>query len=136
MNKNVLIAALNLLARREHSAAELLNKLLQRKFEDVQIKEVISYCQEKDYQSDLRYAENLCRTRMNQGYGERRIRYELSQKWVDVSIIDQVLSIDPEVWQEHMQKVIAKKFKNTSPKTLLEKQKIRQFLYTRGFNPQ
>ena len=134
MNKTVFSVALGILARREHSAAELLQKLLARGFDESEITIVLLHCQQQGYQSDLRYAESLCRTRINQGYGPIWVRQELKKKHIAVSIIDEVLDIAPEIWQEAIRNLLLKKFKQIASKNFTERYKKQQFLYRRGFD--
>lgn len=83
--------ALDLLARREHSARELKMKLQRRKHEGAAVDAAIARAQQHGYQSDLRFAQMVARTRSNQGYGPRRIVAELRSHAVASDHVDSAL---------------------------------------------
>lgn len=85
-------AALRLLARREHSAFELRRKLEQRGFTASRITGAISRLQDESYLCDERFAGALTRHRVDQGYGELRIRAELAQHGLERSAVDRALA--------------------------------------------
>ncbi len=74
--------AMNLLARREHSASELRGKLRARDHESALIETVLRQLQEQGLQSDERFAETCTNSLMARGYGSLRVRHELRQKGV------------------------------------------------------
>lgn len=133
MNK-ALHCAVRLLARREHSLAELADKLAQKGHVDAEIQAALATCQQQGLQSDARYADSLCRTRMRQGYGPMRIRQELKAKSVAREHIDAALGIDPHHWLDHAMDVWEKKYAPLGDASFAEKQKQRQFLLYRGFS--
>jgi regulatory protein len=126
--------AVRLLARREHSLAELADKLAQKGHVGEEIQEALATCQRQGLQSDARFAESLCRTRIRQGYGPMRIRQELKAKSVAREHIESVLSIDPQHWLGHARDVWEKKYAPSGDASFAEKQKQRQFLLYRGFS--
>lgn len=132
MNK-ALHCAVRLLARREHGLAELADKLGQKGYIEVEIQEALLTCQQQGLQSDARYADSLCRTRMRQGYGPVRIRQELKAKSVDREHIEAALSMDPHHWLSHARDVWEKKYALSGGASFADKQKQRQFLLYRGF---
>ena len=75
------------LARREHASLELMQWCRVRGYPEQEIHEAIKLCQEKGYQSDLRFAEMWMRHRQEQGYGKLRIQQELHAKGIDHAII-------------------------------------------------
>ncbi|MCH9756837.1 MAG: recombination regulator RecX [Gammaproteobacteria bacterium] len=128
--------AMRLLTRREHSAHQLRNKLKMRDFTEDAIDEVLEACMRLDLQSDVRFAEMFCCSRVNRGYGPVVIRQSLRQEGVSTDIIDDVLEeaeadID---WMEAVARAWQKKFRGTVNVTQLEKQKQRKFLKYRGFS--
>jgi regulatory protein len=139
--------AVRLLARREHSAYELRNKLKQRQILTDSIDEILEICLQRNLQSDLRFAEMLCRSRINRGYGPVVIRQRLQQARVSVEIIKATLdAADCEThWQDAARHVWEKKFQARAEPTyhgaeptchgLSEApiQKQQQFLRYRGF---
>ena len=81
--------AIRMLASREHSRRELLEKLT-RKSSDVPsdcIEQVLDALAEQGLQCDVRYAESLIRSRINRGYGPYYIRQELRSKGVAESVL-------------------------------------------------
>ncbi|QRN04340.1 recombination regulator RecX [Legionella sp. MW5194] len=125
--------ALRLLARREHSAQELVGKLIQKAYSREEAEEALRVCQHRQLQSDARFSEHLCRTRINQGYGPLRIRQELEAQRVSEDIIAQVLAEEEGNWPDHAQAVWLKKFKAQRPASLAELKKQQRFLLYRGF---
>lgn len=74
--------ALRLLARREHSRHELVIKLRQRGFEASVIAPVLDDYEDRDWLSDVRFAEMLVRQRKEAGYGPLKIRADLQHKGI------------------------------------------------------
>lgn len=133
MNK-ALHCAVGLLARREHSFAELADKLAQKGHNEADIQDALATCQRQGLQSDARYADSLCRTRMRQGYGPVRIRQELKTKRVAREHIEEVLCMEPQDWLQHAMDVWKKKYEHSVNASFAEKQKQKQFLLYRGFS--
>lgn len=71
-----------MLARREHSRRELLDKLVLRGFERDEVNPVIDALTEQNWQNDERYAECYVRDRIGKGYGPIRVAYELQQRGI------------------------------------------------------
>ncbi len=86
------IAAMNLLARREHSAKELLTKLTSKFGVIDDIGEVIEKLTDDGLQSDLRFAEAFVRMRKRQGKGVVIIRAELHERGISQQIISSVMA--------------------------------------------
>lgn len=125
--------ALALLARREHSALELQNKLQQKGFEPAAVTQIIETLQTANLQSDQRFAEMYYRSKASQGLGPVRIRNELIAKGVCESIIDEVsdeLAID---WQEIIKQTYEKKYRGSPISDYQDKMKRMNFLQYRGF---
>ncbi|PJD92672.1 MAG: recombination regulator RecX [Legionella sp.] len=129
----VFVAAVALLARREHGYEELAQKLTKKGFASADILVALTECQRLELQSDRRFVEILLRARIRQGYGPERVRNELRQKQVDRALLEQVLADDPVDWTAHALQVLQKKYKSLGPKTYAEQQKQKQFLLYRGF---
>lgn len=123
--------ALNLLARREHSKAELQKKLLAREFLREEVEEVTAALQSENLQSDERFAEAYINMRANRGFGPARISRELQERGVNDNLISEYLSnID---WQAKAKDVWQKKFRSKYPKDFAERAKQMAFLQYRGF---
>ncbi|TVQ27429.1 MAG: regulatory protein RecX [Wenzhouxiangella sp.] len=84
-------AALRLLARREHSHAELTRKLVQKGWPADLVDIEVDALAAAGLQSDQRYAESFARSRAGKAYGPVRIRAELGERGIDRSLIEHAL---------------------------------------------
>ncbi len=81
-------ASLRILARREHSKSELIQKLKQRGFSEQNIDKVISILEQDNFINDERFAELYFRSNFEiKKKSPKKIAYELSKKGVDNSFI-------------------------------------------------
>jgi regulatory protein len=78
-------AALRLLARREHSRRELVDKLVRKGWSNSGTERLLDELADEGLQSESRFAESYIRQRAGRGYGPVRIRAELRQRGVDDS---------------------------------------------------
>ncbi len=129
-----LVGAVRLLSRREHGAHELHHKLAKKGHIDSEIQAALEECQRLGLQSDSRFVENVCRTRIRQGYGPVRIRQELKQLKIDSELIDTALSQGPDEWLSHALQVWQKKYKEPREDAHAKQQQQKQFLLYRGFS--
>ena len=131
--------AVDLLARREHSVRQLTYKLAKRGFEEEAVESAIEACQRLNLQSDLRFTEGTCRSRIARGYGPFMIKQLLEHEGIASDIIEQVFDeINQEVdWVAEASSVWMKKFHSNSrgltAGSNIARQKQRQFLRYRGF---
>ena len=123
--------ALNLLARREHSRAELRRKLMTRGCAETVAEAVLNSLEDAGYLSDERYAEVYVRTRAEKGYGPLRIRAELRERGVAESVIDDCLAAHHGAWSAHLARVYAKRFKRAGD--FAERARQARFFQSRGF---
>lgn len=128
------VAAVRLLARREHGAHELYQKLTQKGHPEIDIQEALAECQRLGLQSDARFVDTICRARIRQGYGPLKIRLELQNKQLDRDLINQALDQDAEHWLMHAKDVRLKKYKEQDDCSFEAIQKQKQFLLYRGFS--
>lgn len=91
-------AAIRLLSRREHSAAELRKKLLAKEWSPEEVDELLPGLQQQGFQSDQRFAESYTRMRSNKGYGPLRIDNELRERGVAESIRRECLRQAEQDW--------------------------------------
>ncbi|MET4694839.1 regulatory protein RecX [Endozoicomonas lisbonensis] len=125
-------AAMDLLARREHSYAELSYKLRKR-FPPERIENALQRLVDEGLQSDERFTEAYVYSRSNKGYGPARIRNELIQKGVSQNLLANYLFDDDEKWFSEASRLKDKKIgeqKKLSPK---DRMKVYRFLAQRGF---
>ena len=124
----------SLLARREHSRKELLNKLSSKGLATQLCIEQLDKFTQQNIQSDRRFAEMLIRSKAHKGYGPNRIRMELSEYGVDSATAKDAfdeLAID---WFELAEKVILKKYADQAPSDWKALQKRQRFMQYRGFD--
>lgn len=128
------LAAMDLLARREHSRSELQQKL-GRRFDDREtIAEVLDGLARDKLQSDSRYAESFARQRVSRGHGPLRLRQEMRQKGIpddEASAALEALEVD---WEQLALEVCRKKFGPGAPADFKDKARRQRFLQYRGFS--
>lgn len=124
---------MDLLARREHSAHELAAKL-DRRFDSELIHDAVSSLQQDGLQCDYRFAEAFIRSRLQKGHGPLKIRNDLSQRRVESSYFDRVVSELSVNWFEQIEQVLEKKYGTTEFNDHSEQQKAARFLASRGFS--
>jgi regulatory protein len=122
--------ALGLLARREHSRAELARKLAAHG-EPEEIATLLDELEARKYLSDERYAEALRHVRSGR-HGSLRLRQELRQKGVSEVIVETEIAQARDGDFAAAQAVWQKKF-GAPPADLKEKAKQMRFLLSRGF---
>lgn len=126
-------AAVDLLARREYSRRELFDRLSRRVDDLNRLDEVMDQLEEVDYLSDRRCATMLARQRLNQGYGVRRIRFDLQQKGIASDLIEQAIDELEADWGEVATDVVLRKYGGRAPRDFKEKAKWMRHLQGRGF---
>lgn len=127
-------SALRLLARREHGAIELCDKLKKRGYTQAEAKDALEACQDLGLQSDTRFAESYTRSRIRQGYGPVKIAQELKTRSIDIEIIQTVLNEEKDNWLQYALHVWQKKARGEQDLSFVEKQKQQRFLLYRGFD--
>jgi regulatory protein len=132
--KRIEIAALRLLARREHSIEELRRKLLSKGYEAELVAAVVEKLTAKRLASDDRFAANLVHHRTRRGQGPVRIRADLRRQGVAESLIDQEFDKAGVDWNRLAGQVRQRKFGATAPRTPGERAKQARFLQYRGFS--
>jgi regulatory protein len=132
--KEVEIAAVRLLARREHSTDELKRKLTARGHPEASVEAVVSKLGEKQWVSNERFTTNYVRYHARRGQGPVRIRAELRQQGITDSQIQQEVSGPGRDWSELAVEVRRRKFGDALPSTATERAKQARFLQYRGFN--
>ena len=104
-------AAMDLLARREHSRYELIQKLARRFGEYPELcEQEIDKLTNEGLQSDRRLAEAYIRARTNRGQGPVKIRMELRTKQVSDEIVSVAFDECGIDWTALAQSVAGKKF--------------------------
>lgn len=126
-------SALGLLARREHSRAELRRKLMARGFESDDVDTELERLQAEGLASDVRFAEHYVRVRTGRGYGPVRIRFELRERGVEEEIIGCALEAPEGGWQRHAERVRRGRFGAQPPGDSTDRARQARFLQFRGF---
>lgn len=126
-------AALNLLARREHSTLELRHKLARRGFDADQIAAVLGELQQRGWQDDGRFAEAYAVNRAERGYGPLRIRIELRERGIADHITERALTELADLWSANLERLHRKRFGAHLPADAAERARRQRFLRQRGF---
>jgi len=129
-------AAMNLLARREHSFHELLQKLSE-KFPDFSKEEILvpalQCLQDENLQSDARFAEAYVRYRSTRGFGPQKIAAELYSRKLEPELLDTALYENGPDWTVACAEVLEKKFRIKANAEEAERMYWQRFLLQRGF---
>jgi regulatory protein len=128
--------AMDLLARREHSEQELRQKLKSRDFDIDDIDAALHALRQDGLLSDERFTESYVNHRFNAGVGPIKIRFELRQKGVAESLVDEFLEPFAGRWDELMQQQRARKYGQSIPADYAQRMKQARFLQNRGFSPE
>ncbi|MDQ2075417.1 regulatory protein RecX [Marinimicrobium sp. ABcell2] len=126
-------SAMNCLARREHSAEELRQKLRRRCDDENLIEQVVAQLRKDKLQCDERYAEAFMTMRIRQGKGPVRIAQELRQKGVSEELLSALLDPSDSLWWDLAREVRERRFGGERPESPKDKAKQMRFLQYRGF---
>ncbi|MDA3922076.1 MAG: regulatory protein RecX [Salinisphaera sp.] len=126
--------AMDFLARREHSRAELETKLRKREHASDDIEYVLDELVDDGLLSNARYAQAIVESKASRGVGPVRIRAEL----VSVGVADQQIEIALDEagvdWMSIARAVRIKRFGPELPPDYPAKAKQMRFLQQRGFD--
>ena len=136
MSQEVRLAAMNLLARREHSQQELHRKLINKGYESVEIKSVLTRLAEEGLLSDERFTEAFINSRLKRGSGPVRIAMELQQRGISDELVKTYLDERDAQWTESALTVRVKRFGPSPPGDFKERARQMRFLQYRGFTLQ
>lgn len=120
-----------LLKYRPRTVQEIKNRLKQKKFSKPVIEKVIGYLEERNLVNDEEFAFIYTRDKLQRGYGERLIRFQLKQLGAHPQIIDTALE---RVKHQINYKEIIKKLVNKLSSRNKKKQVILRYLIQRGFS--
>jgi regulatory protein len=126
--------ALDLLARREHSRAELGRKLARHAEEGDDLDALLDDLEREGLLSNARYAETLAHARAGR-HGSLRLKADLRDKGVPEAEMSEVLDAARAADLEAARTVWTKKF-GEPPKDAAERAKQMRFLAGRGFPPE
>lgn len=127
---------MNLLARREHSFHELLDKLTD-KFPDFSrdaiVRPALERLRDENLQSDSRFASAWVNYRAGRGFGPLKIAAELHPRKLDRELLNRALYLDGPDWEEKCAEALCRKFKVRDKPTREERARWQRFLMQRGF---
>jgi regulatory protein len=124
--------ALRLLARREHTRAELAAKLRTYASPDEELETLLEDLSRRRFLSDERYAESRAHA-LSRKYGAARIAHELRAKGLDKGLAEQMAKAARATEVERAREVWRRKFR-VAPRTREERAKQMRFLQSRGFS--
>jgi regulatory protein len=124
--------ALDLLARREHTRAELQRKLSSHTEDPQELTDLLDGLAQRGWLSDARFAEALVHDKQAK-FGASRLAYELRERGVDESLIADRLAELKDSELERARQVWQSKF-GVSPEDAKARAKQMRFLQSRGFS--
>ncbi len=130
-NKKALKYALNILNRKDYTVFEMVNKLTAKGFNKDIIDNAIAYLKSNNFLNDERYAENFIYFKLKNGYGRKRIEYDLSKKGIEKNIIEQYTN---NIDETHYARLIFETKIKQLKKDKNVKAKMYNFLARRGFD--
>lgn len=133
IEKDIRRAAMNLLARREHSETELFRKLHVKKYPEAETRAVISQLSQEGLLSNRRFIENYIHSRRTKGYGPMRILAELLERGLTEDFIEHHLNMSDNAWFIDAHNVWKKRFKGQQPSDFKTRAQQMRFLHYRGF---
>jgi regulatory protein len=126
-------AALDALARRDHSAAELRGKLLAKGYDPALVEELVARLRAEKLLDDARYLDNFVAYQAGRGQGPNRVRANLRHLGLAAADIDTALAAYPD-WPTQLKRAREKKFGTSPPTNYADRRRQAQFLAYRGFN--
>jgi len=123
------VKAVELLARREHTRAELIEKLSKREHTREAIEIALDELAARNLQSDARFAELYIEQLARKGKGPRFVQRELYKRGVDSSDSAHAMNTTDVEWQEVADRALATRFCAGA-----DYAKMRRFMEQRGFD--
>ena len=124
--------ALALLARREHSRVELMQKLQLRGFDNIAIQNCLDELAKQNLQNDARFTEEYVFARKQAGFGPKRIALELEQRGISAAFIAKQVCEHSDEWRQYMRAIVEKKFSKKTSKA--DNEARIYFLLSRGYS--
>jgi regulatory protein len=124
---------LQLLSRREYSKAELRRKMYEWQVEPAEMDQQLDRLETESLQSDTRFAEMLVRTKANRGYGPLFIKQSAQLHQLSSALLGELLASEELDWYALARRCYEKKYGETVPTDLKEKQKRMAYLQRHGF---
>ena len=124
---------MDLLARREHSVAEIRAKLIARDFDCIEVDRTVARLAEEGLISDERFTEAFVAAQVRKGQGPLRIRLDLERRGVSAKLITRYLEQTEVDWDAVARLVWAKKFGSEAVADYRDWARQAKFLQYRGF---
>ncbi len=137
MKRSTSDAGLDLLARRDHFAAELRLKLRQKDFPIDEIEDFIQKAMEHGWINDRTSTQKYLAEQIRKGgHGRLWVQAKLMQKGIDASLLEELLSQE---WDDQVEKdlalqQLAREQLSFSSSGIHEQKKVWDKLLRRGFN--
>ena len=131
--QDVQAAAVKLLARREHTQAELRRKLAQRGYPPDLIEAAIAVLRQARLQSDARFAEQFVSEKAAHGNGPVKIRAGLRERGLPDTEIEAAFAAVGTDWAALAATAREKRFGPALPGDFEERARQARFLQQRGF---
>ncbi len=126
------VAALDSLARRDHSTAELRRKLADKGYAAATAEGVVNRLCDEKLVDDRRYVENFVSLHAARGQGPLRIRADLRKSGMQGELVERALGAYPD-WLLQLRKAHQKKFGTRQPADYADQVRRARFLGYRGF---
>jgi regulatory protein len=126
------VAALDALARRDHSTEDLRRKLLEKGYDGSVVSLLLDTLSVEKLLDDHRYMENFVAYRAARGQGPLRVRMALRRHGLEGSPVEDCLGSYPD-WLAQLRKARQKKFGAALPTHYPDRRRQAQFLGYRGF---
>jgi regulatory protein len=124
---------MDLLARREHSPAELRRKLADRDFSPGEIEVTLEALIREGLLSEARFLESFVDSQVRRGHGPVWIRAELEKRGIAGEEVAAALAAADRDWTALAREVRAKRFGAGRPADFRERARQMRFLQYRGF---
>jgi regulatory protein len=131
-NREIVSASLKLLAMRDMSRVQFVDKLTKKEFNAEDISEAVAWCEAEGWLNEARYAEVAAR-RLGHKYGASRVAATLRQKGVNDEAVASTINAMKDSEFSRAKAVWIRKFE-TLPDTADARAKQTRYLQSRGFS--
>lgn len=126
--------ALDILARREHSALELREKLLAREFAADEVDQTLSALTADGLLNEQRFIDSFLASYTRRGRGPLWLRAELERRGIGAAQVSEALAGQDVDWAAEARAVREKRFGASPPADYAERARQSRFLQYRGFS--
>lgn len=123
--------ALQMLDRRDYSRAELLRKLAEKDYDEVEATEAVDRLVELGFVDDTRYAPIIVRHYAAKGYGAQRVRQELQRRGIPKELWDEAMEQMPQQ-DDTIDRLLRSRLKSETPDRA-ELKRASDFLLRKGY---